>query len=161
MRINKRYLFITGVLLAAIIAFHNLLDPPDWVKLSLTDVPLELTNIYVIASIREGDVPLKWYFAKVIPTVIDSRRIGDGWHSPANGDQRTGDVQWITADRYGILGRRKSGEWIMWWLNPEDVEKPTGLRYLIGGGTRVTIRASGIERATPAPKSLTVQVKSD
>jgi hypothetical protein len=160
-RINKKYMFATGVLLAATIALHNLLDPPDWVELHLTNVPLGLIDVYVIAASREGDVPLKWYFAKVIPFVGDARRLGQEWSRPVSGDQRKGDVQWITADHYGILGRRKSGEWIVWWLKPEDVEKPTPLRYLIGGGVRVTIRASGIEEATLAPKSLTAQVKND
>jgi hypothetical protein len=47
----------------------------------------------------------------------------------------------------------------VWWLNPEDVETPTPLRYLIGGGVTATIRAFGIERAAPAPKSLTAQIK--
>jgi hypothetical protein len=71
----------------------------------------------------------------------------------------THNVQWVTADRYGILGRRNSGEWVVWWLKPEDVEKPTAFRYLFGGGVTATIRASGIERATPVPNALKAQVK--
>jgi hypothetical protein len=150
--------FAVGIVLAAIIALNNFLHPPDWVKLHLTNVPLELADVYVVSSRREVHAPLKWYLIKVVAGVEDAR-LGEMWDSSVNPDQRVGDVQWVTADRYGILGRRRSGEWVVWWLKPEDVEKPTPLRYLIGGGGTATIRASGIERAAPAPKSLTAQIK--
>jgi hypothetical protein len=158
--VKRKYLLTIGVVLAAIIVLNNFLHPPDWVELQLTNVPLELTNIYVVSSRHEVQAPIKWYLIKVVAGVEDAR-FGEMWRSSVNRDQRVGDVQWPMADRYGILGRRKSGQWVLWWLKPEDVEKPTPLRYLIGGGGTATIRASGIERAMPAPKSLTAQVKDE
>jgi hypothetical protein len=154
-----KYAIVFVVILAAIIFLHNLFDPPDWVELHLVEVPLDVKEIYVIARGREGDTPLKWYHAKLIPFVSDAREAGQQWYWTVTGDRRKGDVQWISADSYGVLARRNSGEWVVWWLKPEDVRKPSSLRYLIGGRVRATIRTSGIETARLAPKSLTDKVK--
>ncbi len=141
------------------IVVHNFFDPPDWVELHLTQIPPEVDEVYVVGRSRGEVSPLMWYHSKVYPFLVDPEMAGEQWNRTVSGDRRKGNVQWMSADAYGILAQRKSGDWVLWWLDPRDVHGPSPLRYVLGGGEKVTIRASGIESAEQAPKSLTDQVK--
>lgn len=154
-----KYAIAFATVLATVIVIHNTFSPPDWVVLHLVQVPPDVQAVYVIARDRQGAAPLKWYFSKFYPFLGSAKEVGEVWYLAPWGDQRKGDVQWRSVDSYGILARRESGEWVVWWLRPGDVKKPTPLRYLTGGGAEATIRATGIETATPAPRSLTNQIK--
>jgi hypothetical protein len=148
-------------MLAAIIAVHNYIYPPDWVFLRVTDIPRDVKSLYVIVQGSDGVRPLRWYVSKFFPWVEDARhgQFGQFYppHPPYEGE-KFGDVEWKVVDRYGILAKQASGRWVVWWLNPHDVVQPTRLRYLIGGKVEATIHVLGIERATPAPESLIAQV---
>ena len=158
----NRYLKIILIIITCfivIVIIRNSISPPNWIDLRLVHVPTDVDTIYVVAHDRQGNSPLNWYVAKVFASVVSPRQVGESWYLWPRGDQRRGDVQWRAADSYGILAHRKSGEWVVWWLAPDNVERPPLLRYLTGGGTRVLISASGIETAAPAPPSLTERVK--
>lgn len=153
-------IFIASVL--AVAAFiHHLLYPPNMVELHLERVPPDVEAIYVVARNGQEVAPLQWYFGGVFPDYAPAKEVGEAWFWTVTGDRRRGDVQWRSADSYGILAKRKSGEWALWWLDPRDVEGPSLSRYLHGGGEKVTIRANGIAAATEAPKSLMDQIKQD
>jgi hypothetical protein len=156
----KHFAKIACILIIAVvlILIHNFFDPPDWVELHLVRVPPEVDAIYVVAR-EQGEVsPLKWYLSMVFPFLADPKMAGEQWYWTVSGDRRKGDVQWRSADAYGVLAHRESGDWVLWWLDARNNDGPSPLRYVLGGGEKITIRASGIESAEKAPKSLTDQV---
>ena len=157
MRKYLKYPILLAVLLVMGIVIHHIFDPPDWVELHLEQVPPEVDAVYVVVRDRGEISPLNWYLAKIFP-FLGEAKFGTMWNLNVPSDRREGSVQWRSADSYGILARRKSGEWVLWWIDPRNIDGPSSLRYILGGGEKATMRITGIESASRAPKSLTDQV---
>jgi len=158
MNAHARYATAAAVVLSLAVVVHNFFDPPDWVELHLEQIPPDVEAIYMVARDGQEVAPLQWYFSKVFPSLGTAKEVGEVWYWTVTGDRRRGDVQWRSADSYGILAKRGAGEWVLWWIDPRNIDGPSPMRYLLGGGGKVTIRATGIETATAAPKSLMDQV---
>lgn len=161
MSARAKYAIAAVVVLSLAVVVHNFFDPPDWVELHLEQIPPDVEAIYVVARDGQEVAPLQWYFSKVFPSLGSAKEVGEVWYWTFTGDRRMGDVQWRSADSYGILAKRGAGEWALWWLDSRDIDGPSPARYLLGGGAEVTIRANGIDTAKEAPKSLMDQIRRD
>ena len=147
--------------LAAVAMSRRLIAPADWVEVHLEQVPSDVSAIYLVAK-KNGQIrPLKWYRFKVYSSLDDPKRVGQQWYWTVRGTQRMGDLQWVTAESMGVLAKLKSKEWTLWWLNPEDINGPSSMRYLLGGGEKVTIQTLGRESSGVAPQALIDQVTND
>jgi len=158
---RAKYAIAAVVVLALAVLIHNFFNPPDCIELHLKQIPPDVEAVYVVARNGQEVTPLQWYFSKVFPSLGSAKEVGERWYWTHTGDQRRGDVQWRSADSYGILAKRGSGEWALWWLSPRDIDGPSPARYLLGGGAEVTIRANGIDTAKGAPKSLMDQIRRE
>ena len=156
----SRVIVISLLLLGFYFVF-TFFNPPDWVDLDLEQVPPDVSAIYVIAKKQQDIFPLKWYSFMAYPSLHDPKVFGEQWDYTVRGKERSGHVQWESADSYGILARLKSGDWVVWWLKPQYINGPSSMRYLFGGGENVTIQVLGIETSEKAPRSLLDQISID
>ncbi len=146
---------VVGVALALASAARQPFSPSDWVDVTVRNVPPELRQIYLIADGPDGPRALDWYHAKVI-AFTEPARMGQLWYRNWNrpADQRFAPLQWPVAKRYGALAQRSDGAWELWWFGPDDLEGPSVLRYIVGGGT-ADVRLPDESRATsPTPEFL-------
>lgn len=159
----KRAKLTLSILLMLLIArlLCSYLAPSDLVEIRLRRVPADVSTIYLVAK-KQGQVfPLNWYQSMVYYFPAEPKYAGEQWYWTVRGNERKGKMQWVSADSYGILARLKSGRWVLWWLRPEHIDRPSIRRYIWGGGEEVTIQAFGIETCQKAPNALVQQVKGD
>lgn len=147
-------------LLASALAVWNFFSPPDWVKVELVQVPSGIRVIYIVARDGEKIYPINIYSDMFGAEVLDSR-INLMWAKSSNGKRRSCDLQWKSADSYGILARRETGEWLLWWIAPHDMDGPPPARSFRRGVRHVTIRAAGVQSAITPALSLSSQFKGD
>jgi hypothetical protein len=121
---------------------RNQMSPPDWVKVELR-YPGRLNPIYLIADSPDGARALEWYVSKVTAFTMGQANLASGY----------ADVQWLPASRYGVLGRREDGSWVVWWLGSGELKGPSVWRYVWGSG-KVGIDLPDESRAVLPPKSL-------
>jgi hypothetical protein len=129
------WIAVGTVALAVLGSVRNFFSPPDWVEVTVQNAPSNIDGIYIIAETRAGPLPLPWYHSKVYTFTFDPRQAGSELDTGPDGVTRRADVQWIDAERYGILAQKKDGTWLLWWLGPGGRQGPSILRYLNGGGS--------------------------
>ena len=130
-----------GIVLVVYLVFRTL-SPSDWVDVAVRPMPEGIEQIILIAEDSEGVEPLDWYESKLIPFTIPAH--DGGWHDM--GSEFNYSVQWKRARRYGVLTKHRDDRWLLWWLEPEEVTRPSLMRYVIGGG-RAEIHLPGEARA--------------
>jgi hypothetical protein len=146
------------ICVVALLLFRELLVPTDWVRVHLEQVPPDASHLYLVAKTRGEIRPLRWYLFKGLAFADDPKVGGEHWNETLTNGEGKGDIQWVRADSLGVLARLKSGQWVLWWLKPENVRGPTFMRYILGGGEEVTIQALGFESSEIAPKTLLDQI---
>lgn len=161
MNINQKKCAIAcalALVVAIVAMFRQLIAPADWVEVHLEQVPPDISELYLVAKKDGQTQPLKWYQSMGYRFLADPKIVGEQWYWTVGGTRRKGDVQWVTSGSIGVLAKLNSNKWILWWLNPEDIDGPSSMRYFWGGGEKVTIHIPGIESSEVAPKSLINQV---
>ena len=146
---------VVGVAFALAYAARQLFAPSDWVDVTVRNVPPALRQIYLIADGPDGPRALNWYHAKVV-AFTEPARMGQLWYRNWNrpADQRFAPLQWPVAKRYGALAQRSDGAWKLWWFGPDDLEGPSVLRYILGGGTAEVRLPDESRAASPTPEFL-------
>jgi hypothetical protein len=163
-RIYNKKTIILSILLAVLaiaLALREKLAPSDLVEVKLEKIPSNVVNIYLVAKRGKDVFPMQWYQSMVYYFLADPKDAGEQWYWTVRGSDRLGRIKWAQADSYGVLARLKSGDWVIWWLRPEDIHGPTPWRYILGGGERVTIQVLGAESAKEAPAAIKDKVKHD
>ena len=97
-------------------------------------------NFCLIAQDSGGFTALPWYHAKVFTFTEDpfmGGSLGLGFWDPDNDGFIVASVQWKEAKRYGVLSHRRDDQWRIWWLAPADLQRPSLLRFVFGGGRAV------------------------
>lgn len=142
-----------------LIFLHHIFAPADWVEVNLEQVPTDVSALYIVAKKQGVVFPLNWYQSMSYRFLANPKTAGQQWYGLVKDTERKGDLQWVTADSFGILARLQSGKWVLWWLKSESISGPSPLRYIFGGGEKVMIQALGIESSETASKQLVDQVK--
>jgi hypothetical protein len=119
----------------AVILISRVLSPSDWVEVTVGPLPESSQNWCVIAEDSDGVRPLSWYHSKVFPFTDNPFHGGDlmGPSWLYRSGFVTASVQWREAKRYGILIQLTDDEWRLYWLEPQEVFRPSIMRYIIGG----------------------------
>lgn len=128
--------------LAFICLVFRTLSPSDWVDVTVSPIPEGVEQIVLLAENSEGVEALDWYVSKLIPFTLPAH--DDGY--AIFGDEFNCSVQWKRARRYGVLAKSHDDRWLLWFLEPEDVKRPSLMRHVIGGG-RAEIHLPGKARA--------------
>lgn len=120
-----------------VVLASRMISPSDWVDVTVGPIPDGYENFCLIAEDSRGLSALLWYHSKVIPFTEDpfmGGTLGGGFWDPDNDGVILASVQWREAKRYGILMHRHDGQWQLQWLGPEDVRRPSVMRFVFGGG---------------------------
>jgi hypothetical protein len=145
---------VVGVAFALADVARQPFAPSDWVNVTVRNVPPRLRQLYLIADGPDGARALNWYFDKLFAWTEPPRIAGQQWYSNRPADERFAPVQWPLANRYGAVAQRADGTWKLWWFGPDDLEGPSVLRYIVGGGT-AEVRLPDESLATsPTPEFL-------
>lgn len=117
------FIIIGLVLVVARGCINSFVQPFDLVHVDVNgDIPDVLFCEVVVES--NGQVRQLPHYAKKVRfftlPVADPRKFERSYGDSFNGGSSA--VQWVAADRYGVLGLDMSGNWKIWWFYKEDVE---------------------------------------
>jgi hypothetical protein len=134
------------------------LSPPDWIEVTVGPLPIDAQDLCVIVEDSRGVGALPLYHSKVFPFTADPFMHGEfygGLGRPSKGDFSTASVQWREAKRYGVLIRRRDGQWRIHWLESGEIRRPSVMRYFVGGNNDAALHLPEETRAQiPPPEFL-------
>ena len=122
---------------------HNFFWPTDWVSVTVHNFPENLIQFYVIAESAEGTRALNYYVvSEGFPMTLEPR-----WNEGSYSDRAQEDLQWPSASRFGAVGQRKDGSWLLLWFEPSDFDRiPRSLWF--GGENDAEITLPDESKAT-------------
>lgn len=150
---------LIGLLIVAApcVFVYRVANPSDWVDVDVEPFPRGHDDFCLIAEDARGVEALPWYRSKVLPfeepPFLGGTFYGGSYDHDGDGFIQA-SVQWREAKRYGVLVRLRDDRWRLWWLGPDDVQRPSLLRFIVGGG-RAVVHLPAEDRAeTPTPEFL-------
>jgi hypothetical protein len=130
----------------SIFLFCRYLSPPDWVDVSIGPFPEDIESYCLVAEDAGRVEALPWYHYKVISFPEDPS-LGGGHRVNDRHGFATESIQWKEASRYGLLIQCQDNQWRLLWLQPQEVRRPSIMRFIIGHGEAEMHLPVGIDRA--------------
>lgn len=156
-----------GLFLLTCLAAY-LIVPTDLVGLTIGPLPADIDAFMVVAEGEQGIMPILHYELSMLSYInsdpyfhtIDqsSANQPSGPYDPQPNGSLQDDVKWVSAQRYGVLMRRRDGQWRIWWAGPSDIRHPSAWRYLFRNGT-AEMRLPATDQTVTSPLELLARLR--
>ncbi len=132
-----RLLLISPIvfLVLLVVLITDKMNPSDWVEVNVRSLPSDADYWFVVAEDSRGISVLPLYYSKVFSFTHypDLSRLTTSSDRDKSWWKETQSLQWKSAERYGVLIRRRDEQWRFWWLKPEEIRHPSLWRFIISG----------------------------
>jgi hypothetical protein len=133
--------------------------PPDWVDVKIAPLPEGCKALFILVE-RTGRIEaLSPYVSKVTAGALHANYPTGVLGFNFGNDPDASSVQWKPAERFGVLIRFEHSRDLLWWLHPDEIDRPA-LKWFFGS-SRAEIRIPPIDRAEVPTNELLDQLGLD